>query len=240
MELHVAVDAQRAPVLAHHAGVPLATPQFNTMGNVADFRAQIAHIQNTRPGAALYALGVSAGSGLLARYLGETPNTPIRAAAMHCPGYDLETLFDDVHPVYARLMAQRVKRHFLEANAAILRDHPDYETCAAAPDLATFHRSVHGFAGFPTRDAYLRACNPMEVARDIRTPLLVINAVDDPICHIGIVHRVRDSLIDSIPHGILAITRHGSHCAHFYGVRPRPSWAHRAFAEYFRAQHEGG
>jgi uncharacterized protein len=221
-----------------HAGVPLATPRFNTMGEVGDLRAQIDAVRRARPAAALFAIGVSAGSGLLARYLGETPNTPIRAAAMHCPGYDLEDLFDHAHPMYSRLMAHRVKRYFLDSHVGVLGDHPDYLACAAARDLAEFHRRLHGLAGFSTRADYLRASNPMEVAHDIKTPLLVLNAADDPVCSIRVVNRVRRSLIAAIPHGILAITRYGSHCAHFEGLRRRVSWAHRVLVEYLRAQHQ--
>ena len=219
-----------------HAGVPLATPRFNTMGNVGDLRAQIDHVRASRPDAPLFAIGVSAGSGLLARYLGETPNTPVVAAAMHCPGYDLEDLFDHAHPMYSRLMARRVQRHFLEANASVLADHPDYEACAASRDLAEFHRRAHTLAGFATRSDFLRASNPMGVAHDITIPMLVLNAQDDPVCHIRIVDRARRTLIDALPHGILAITRYGSHCAHLYGVRRRTSWAHRVLVEYLRVQ----
>jgi len=219
-----------------HAGVRLATPRFNTMGNVGDLRAQIAHVRAARPDAPLFAIGVSAGSGLLARYLGETPDTPVRAAALHCPGYDLADLFDHAHPVYSRLMAQRVKRQFLQDNAEVLADHPDYAACAASRDLAELHRRVHRLAGFATRAEYLRASNPMGVAHDITVPMLVLNAADDPICSVRMVERVRRSLIDALPHGMLALTRYGSHCAHLYGVRRRTSWAHRVLVEYLQAQ----
>ncbi|MFK7992212.1 MAG: alpha/beta fold hydrolase [Sandaracinaceae bacterium] len=218
-----------------HAGVPLATPRFNTMGNVADLRAQIARVQEDRPSAPLFAIGVSAGSGLLARYLGESPAAPIRAAAMHCPGYDLETLFDYAHPVYSRVMADRVKRHFLEPNAALFEGHPDYRWCAGARDLAQFHQRAHRLAGYATREQYLRASNPMEVAYDINVPLLVINAEDDPVCSVAMVEQVRRPLIAAIPQGILAVTRYGSHCAHLYGVRRRASWAHRVLVEFLAA-----
>lgn len=220
-----------------HAGIPLATPRFNTLGSVADLRAQIAHVLTTRPEAPLYAVGVSAGSGLLARYLGEASETPIRAAAMHCPGYNLETLFDHAHPVYSRLMADRVKRHFLEPNADVFAGHPDYERCARARDLAEFHQHVHRLSGYATRAEYLRASNPMEVAYDIDIPLLVINAEDDPVCSMRVVEPVRAPLVAAISEGILALTRYGSHCAHLYGVRRRPSWAHRVLVEYLAAQH---
>jgi len=95
---------------------------------------------------------------------------------------------------------------------------------------------VHRLAGFATRAEYLRASNPMGVAHDITVPMLVLNAADDPICSVRMVERVRRSLIDALPHGMLALTRYGSHCAHLYGVRRRTSWAHRVLVEYLQAQ----
>jgi len=218
-----------------HAGVPLATPRFNTLGNVDDLRAQIAHVRAAHPRAPLFAIGVSAGSGLLARYLGETPDTPVVAGVMHCPGYDLRDMFEYVHPVYNRLMARRLKSHFLDPNAALLSELPATRACATARDLAEFHQHVYPLSGFATREDYLRSSNPMEVAHDITVPMLVLNAVDDPICSIRMVERVRRSLIAALPHSILAVTRYGSHCAHLGGVRARVSWAHSVIVDYLRA-----
>ena len=220
-----------------HGGVPLRTPRFNTMGDTEDLRAQLAHVQAARPSAPLFALGTSAGSGLLARYLGETPDTPLRAAALYCPGYDLEDLFDHVHHVYSRIMAGRLKRHFLEPHHALLNECPGYAECSAARDLGTFHRHAHGLAGFASRRDYLRASNPMEVAFDIRIPVLALNAVDDPICRVAMVERVRERLIGSLRHGILAVTRRGSHCAHLEAGGA--SWSHAVLLEYLRAHARG-
>lgn len=218
-----------------HAGVPLATPRFNTMGDVMDLRAQVAHVRALRPEAPLFAVGVSAGSGLLTRYLGETPDTPVVAGVLHCPGYDLADLFDYVHPFYSRVMAGRLKSYFLEPNAEVFLGHPGLEACAEARDLGEFHRHVHTLSGFATREGYLRASNPMGVAHDVTVPMLVLNSADDPVCSIHMVERVRRSLIAALPCGMLAVSRHGSHCAHQYGVRARTSWAHRVIVEYLRA-----
>ncbi|MEO0326410.1 MAG: alpha/beta fold hydrolase [Myxococcota bacterium] len=220
-----------------HGGVPLRTPRFNTMGDTDDLRAQIAHVQAEKPGAPLFALGSSAGSGLLARYLGETPNTPLRAAALYCPGYDLADLFDYVHPVYSRVIAGRLKKYFLAPHEALLRGRPGYAECAAAKDLGAFHRHAHGLAGFATRADYLRASNPMEVAYDITIPMLALNAADDPICRLPMVERVRKRLIGALTHGILAITRRGSHCAHLED--DGRSWSHAVMLEYLRAHAAG-
>ena len=49
----------------------LTSPRINTMGATDDLRRQILAIESRRRNAALYGVGVSAGSGLIVRYLGE-------------------------------------------------------------------------------------------------------------------------------------------------------------------------
>ena len=55
-----------------HGNLPLGKPKINTMGSTSDLAEQLAFIQKKFPGAPLFGIGISAGSGLLARYLGES------------------------------------------------------------------------------------------------------------------------------------------------------------------------
>ena len=76
----------------------------------------------------------------------------------------------------------------------------------------------------------------MLVAREVRIPLLILNAADDPVCVVENVHEHRD-LFATVPDSMLVLTARGSHCAFLEGQwRPR-SWAHRLIAEYFLAVH---
>ena len=77
-----------------HAELPLTAPRINTLGDTADLREQLAVITQRYPHSPLYAVGISAGSGLLVRYLGEEGhNTPIQGAMAYCPGYNVEVAF---------------------------------------------------------------------------------------------------------------------------------------------------
>lgn len=219
-----------------HGSLPLTAPAINTMGCTNDLRAQLRRIHERFPESPLYAVGVSAGSGLLVRYLGEEgPRSLIRSGVAYCPGYDISVAFQRSHPFYSRKVAQTLKRKFLEPHAAHFAHLPSYETCLAARELAEFQDHIFEMAGCSSRDEYLARSNPMQVSEHIAVPVLVLNADDDPLCvlqntleHVDSVKQIKDAL--------LVRTTRGSHCAYFEGWLAR-SWANRLVVNYFLAVH---
>jgi predicted alpha/beta-fold hydrolase len=220
-----------------HGTLPLTAPRFSTLGSTADVRAQLDHIRRRVPAAPLYALGVSAGTALLVRHLGEEgEGTPFAAAIAYCPGYDTTRAFHRIHRLYDRYLLRAMRRYFLERHADTLRDHPSYAAMSASRTVGEFHDRQHGFAGFASVGDFHHHTNPMSVARAVRIPLLILNAADDPVCVVENVDEHRE-LFDAVPDSILVLTARGSHCAFFEGPwRPR-SWAHRLIAEYLDAVH---
>jgi predicted alpha/beta-fold hydrolase len=220
-----------------HAGLPLTAPRINTMGSTEDLHRQVDAIEARRAGAALYGVGVSAGSGLLVRYLGEARSrSRLRAAVALCPAYDIRDAFHHAHPAYDRYLTRNMVRFFLRNNRDVLGGVDGFAECAAAATLSAFHDRLHPLAGFASREAFYRASNPMEVAGDVTVPVLVINAADDPVCVERNVHR---HLADmrQLPRMTLALTRRGGHCGFFDGLRTGASWADRATAEYLGTAH---
>jgi len=209
--------------------------RINTMGSTDDLRRQLAEIMARRPGAALYGVGVSAGSGLLVRYLGEErARSCFRAAVAICPAYDLRDAFRYAHRAYDRYLTRKMIEFFLRRNEDVLARIDGYDACARAKSMAEFHDRLYPLAGFDSREAFYRNSNPMEVARDVTTPVLVINATDDPVCVERNVHRHLDDM-RQLPRMTLALTRHGGHCGFFDGLLTTDSWLERATAEYLRA-----
>lgn len=217
-----------------HGDLPLTAPVLNTMGCTQDLREQLARIGAECPGSPLYAVGVSAGSALLVRYLGEEgPRSAIRAGVAYCPGYDMKVAWGRVTPLYSRWMARRLKQHFLHRHAAALTHLQTYSALLATRDLAGFHENLHEFAGCTDTDDYLARSNPMAVFTTIAVPVMVINADDDPVCvaqnaedHVDAIRRVPDALLVRTPRG--------SHCAFLEGWTAR-SWANRLMADYLLA-----
>ena len=215
-----------------HGDLSLQTAHFNTMGNTDDFAEQVRHIQTSFPESSLYATGVSAGSGVLAHYLGKVgKNTPIKAAIAYCPAYDMRNAFSRAVPFYSKMMAKKLHKLFIEPNKSVLEHLPSYESLRASEDLQEFHQQLYEVAGNHSTDDYMINSNPSEVFDDIKIPMLILNAKDDPVCHIDNVyeHQHRIEAMDNV---ILVLTDRGSHCAYLEGFTAK-SWANRMISDYF-------
>lgn len=220
-----------------HAGLPLTAPKINTMGSTDDFRAQLAAIETRRPGAPLYGLGISAGSGLLVRYLGEArEESRLKAGVALCPAYDLRDAFLYAHRAYDAYLTRKMIDFFLRRNEAVLGTVDGFAECAESTSIAQFHDRIHPLAGFSERETYYEETNPMAVAGDMQVPILVINSADDPVCveRNVLVHLDRMQQLERMT---LAFTRRGGHCAFFEGPTARACWTDRVIAEYFSTAH---
>jgi predicted alpha/beta-fold hydrolase len=218
-----------------HGTLPLTAPRFDTMGSTADLRVQLDAVRRRLPSARLYVVGLSAGSGLLVRWLGEEgAGAAASAGVAYCPGYDIERAFRRVHPLYDRYLTRVVKRYFLDRHAAMLAGRPGWDALQATRSLGDFHDRLHPFAGHASAAAYYAASNPMAVAAGIRVPLLTINADDDPVCvHQNVLDHV--PLVEALPDAVLAVTRGGAHCAFYQGLWRPTSWAERVIVEWLAA-----
>lgn len=206
------------------------------MGDTDDLREQLRLVGERYPQSALYAAGISAGSGLLIRYLGEQGmDTPLRGAFAYCPGYDIRVAFARSRAPYTRLMARKLVRQFVTPNRQALPHLPSLASLEDAQSLDEFHRHLYECAGYPSQQAFLDNCNPMMVMEKVSVPLLVLNAEDDPVCVVGNV-RDHQQAMARMPRTLLAVTTRGSHCAYLAGLTAR-SWAHYLAADFLQAVH---
>ena len=156
------------------------------------------------------------------RYLGERGATA-RVAAAFCnsPGYDIAVALTRCGVPYdSHYYLAGVKRHYLGANGAMLaaRDADALAACDKATSLHGFLAAAAPFAGAATFGEYLLRSNPIGTAHDIRVPILILNADDDPICSSK---NVDDhiALFRTHPTAVLARMPRGGHCG-FYAGRP--------------------
>ena len=223
-----------------HAELPLTAPRINTMGSVHDLDEQLDHICERRPSSPLYGVGISAGSGLLVRYLGEKRDASrFVAGVAEGPAYDIPSGLRHAHRGYDAYLTRKMIRFFLERNRETLCDLEGFDHCAEARTMMEFHERLYPLAGFETREAYEVASDPMRVAGDMTTPVLVLNAEDDPVCSVINVHRHRKAM-QKLERTITALTRYGGHCGFYERWNPESSWADRAIAEYLTAVESSG
>lgn len=215
-----------------HGDMTLDTANFNTMGNTDDFAAQIEHIKTQYPESELYATGISAGSGVLAQYLGEVGHsTPIKAAVAYCPAYDMRHAFTRAKPFYSKMMAKKLNKLFITPNRDKFAHLSSFEALNNADDLHEFHQHLYEVAGNASTEDYMDKSNPSTVFDHITIPILILNAKDDPVCHIDNVYENRHR-VEAMNNVILVLTDRGSHCAYFEGFTAKP-WANRMISDYF-------
>ncbi|WP_108973888.1 alpha/beta fold hydrolase [Leptospira ryugenii] len=215
-----------------HGNLPLTKPSINTMGSTLDLQEQIKHIRNKFPKAPLLGLGISAGSGLLARYLGESGKKCAFSAAMAIsPAYDIEKAFPRVHPTYSRLMALRLRQYFLKRHETILKDKYGFGILDSAKTIHEFQDNLYHIADHPDRNSYYRDHNPIHVIGEVDVPLLILNAEDDPVC---VKENVEENLhwFDRLPKTILVKLKRGSHIAFLEGLSAK-SWSDELICDYF-------
>jgi hypothetical protein len=219
-----------------HTGAPLTSPRVNLLGCTDDLRAQIVAVQARFPAAPLLALGSSAGTGLLVRYLGEEGiKAPVAAAVAVCPGYDTGPgkAFSRFSPLMDAHILKAIKRFFLRRhNEPLLRAVPGYAAVAGAKSIAAYQEAAYALEGYADVAELHEKTNPMGVAHDIRVPICVINAADDPVCSVQNVHD-NAALFDAAHDRMLVLTERGSHCTYYEGLWwPRGSWCDRLALEY--------
>lgn len=219
-----------------HDGLPLPVPKINLFGSVEDLKEQLNFIQTKLPHSDLYAVGSSAGTGLLVRYLGEeAENTPIKAAFALCPGYNTETGFKNVHPIYSKIMTKKLIQKFILPYRETWQQIPDWDKILHVKTLAEFEKNYYKMAGFDDYESYVKASNPIYVFEDITVPLMILNAENDPVCSIKNLELYKEPIMN-MPNIMVVTTKKGSHCGFYEGTFKTTSWATRLMAEFLLHQ----
>ncbi|EPA1215002.1 YheT family hydrolase [Acinetobacter baumannii] len=219
-----------------HAGLPMPVPQISLFGSTSDLKEQLNHIQSLFPASDLYAVGSSAGTGLLVRYLGEQgEDTPFKAAFAMCPGYNTEIGFKNVHPFYSKMMTKKLFKYFIYPYQNTWSQIASLEKVLSATNLEEFEKEYFEMAGFEDYETYCKSINPIYVFENIKIPLMILNAEDDPVYSIKNLEPYKEP-IQQMSNVAVVTTKKGSHCAFYEGWRST-SWAARLMADYFLIEH---
>ena len=256
------LNAGIRPVVLHARGCGqrLTTACFNLFGRTDDVRECVKRIGAKYPDASVALYGVSAGTALLVRYLGEEGQRPagertvprVYAGVADSPGYDIGVCLTRVAWLYdSAFYINVLKKHWLDgANGDLVRRlAPDaYERMRAS-------RNMHDFmvAASPCADVemvrsrerlassavyadsfagFLAASNPMGVAEHIDVPVLVLNADDDPICATANTDENAELMLrQGCRKGVVLRLPTGGHCGFYAGLRAR-RWGDRLAANF--------
>lgn len=229
----IAADKGFRPVVFNkrgHGGCRITTPKLQSFGDPEDFKFVVNHVERKYPNASLTAIGVSAGSGLLASYLGEErENTPLVANVGISPGYDAAKLFNEyLRPPYDYLLMQGLRR-IIRENEKVLAAKFDISSVLAATSVAEIEERLYcKIYGYRTVDEYWHANNPMRDITEIKKPMLCISARDDPVCPEGLIPF---SLFTQYENVMLAAMDRGGHCG-FVEEGTLTNWAEKTAVDY--------
>ncbi|MDA3921011.1 MAG: hydrolase [Salinisphaera sp.] len=182
-------------------------------GDTADFSQVVDLIRQRFPQAAIAAVGYSLGGNVLIKYLGEQGSrSPLSCATAVSVPYDLKACAQAMQQGVSRVYQAHLingLREMLEAKAdtvelpvrllddlATLRDFPSFDNAVTAP--------LNGFRD--AEDYYARSSSGPFLSR-VKTPTLIIHALDDPFMTRGIV-PTENMLSDAIR---VELSEHGGH-----------------------------
>ncbi|KAL3792772.1 hypothetical protein ACHAWO_002377 [Cyclotella atomus] len=179
----------------HTPNQRLKSPRWNLFGDVDDLEQVYWFIKQNlvTNDTAFFLHGISAGTAVTVTALSkwdrrravepDRPAPAIVASLDLTPGYDISTVMlrERFLWPYNDLLMQTVKGHFVVQNEELLRSH-DNETVDKLLRATSLQEIVDVgviFAGYENVTHYYEDINPINALKDIMTPKLVLNAVDD-------------------------------------------------------------
>ena len=211
----------------------LTIPKINIFGSTDDIKFFIEnYLLKRRPNAKILMIGISAGSGLVGRFLGENNNSSLITAAMGlCPGYDISVCMNRSDFFYKNHLINSIKNFYLKKNIHHFHSFDGFNECLNAIDAQEYLDNAYAMAGYKSKDDYYKNCNPILVMSNITTPFMLINSKDDPVCVYQNALENLHLFLNS-PSMIFVGTKTGTHCA-FWEKFSTKSWAEKVTFEYF-------
>lgn len=146
---------------------------FNFIGDIKELQLVIQFIQQTYPGVDIHAIGASAGSALLIRYLGKfNPSRDIKSAVLVSPGYHFVRSFESMSGLSKAYLINKLKykvRHMYKDQVNHIRTLDDW---------IEFQSKM---LGYRTKEDYIRESDPVYYLTKINVPTLFLSSLDDTI-----------------------------------------------------------
>ncbi|XP_059662142.1 embryogenesis-associated protein EMB8 [Cornus florida] len=195
---------------------PVITPQFYSASFIEDLREVVTHVSTRYPKANLYAAGWSLGANILVRYLGQESHTcPLSGAVSLCNPFNLVIADEDFHKgfnnVYDKALATSLCKIF-KKHALLFEDmggEYNIPMVANAKSVREFDEGLTRVSfGFKSVDDYYSNSSSSDSIKNVCTPLLCIQAGNDPIAPSRGIPR-KD--IKENPNCMLIVTPKGGH-----------------------------
>jgi uncharacterized protein len=212
-------------------------------GETGDLEAVVRHVAAEAPGRAVAVAGFSLGGNQVVKWLGERGDdlpAELRAAVAISVPFDLAACAEalDGPGFWPWVYRERFLRRLRGKALGKARQHPGAIDAGAVARAATFSEydglvtaPIHGFASALD---YWRQCSAGRFVGDVRRPLLLVSADDDPLV------PARTLPVEAAarnPAVTLEVTRGGGHVAFVAGGPLRPTFWVEARALAFLRRH---
>ncbi|KAK1382268.1 Embryogenesis-associated protein EMB8 [Heracleum sosnowskyi] len=195
---------------------PVTTSQFYSASYTEDIREVVKHVSSRYPEAKLYAAGWSIGANILVHYLSQESDACLLTGAVSlCNPFDLVIADEDFHKgfnnVYDKALASSLRKIF-KKHAPLFEDMGGEFNIPLAASAKTVREFDDGITrvsfGFKSVDDYYSYSSSSKVIKNVRIPLLCIQAENDPIAPSrGIPYED----IKGNPNCLLIVTPKGGH-----------------------------
>ena len=163
-------------------------------GETSDLQRVYTHIRETRPLSPIAVIGYSLGGNVLLKWLGQTrPSPAIFACVAISVPFQLDICADTLDKggsiVYRNHMITNLKKSF-ELKKQFFMDtgnHEENKRLQALPDVTPMKSFWHfddritaPLFGFDSVHSYYREASSRQYIKSIKTPTLIIQALDDP------------------------------------------------------------
>jgi len=224
------------------AGKPNRLPRSYHSGDTADAAAWLESLRDRYPHAPLYAIGYSLGGNMLLKLLGEQGGSSLLSAAVSVSApLQLDISARRMEQGLSRFYQWYLLRSLKSKLAEKYRSHPmesllgaDLERIGRIGNFYTFDTlytaPIHGFV---SAEEYYRSSSARQFLNAIKTPVLIIQAEDDPFMTREILPEPSE-LSESIR---LEIYPHGGHVGFVAGTLWRPEyWLEKRILAYIEEQ----
>lgn len=197
-------------------GSPVTTPQFYSASFLGDMYEVVSHVSDRYPDANLYGVGWSLGANILVRYLGqESHNCPLSGAVSLCNPFDLVVSDADFrkgfNKIYDKALSSALSKIF-NKHALLFEDiggEYNIPLVANAKSVRDFDDGLTRVSfGFKSVDDYYSNSSSSDSIKHVQTPLLCIQAANDPIAPSRGIPRED---IKENPNCLLVVTSKGGH-----------------------------
>ncbi|KAI9092288.1 hypothetical protein K1719_027788 [Acacia pycnantha] len=195
---------------------PVTTPKFYSASFLGDLREVVSHVNTLYPEANIYAVGWSLGANILVRYLGQESHAcPLSGAVSLCNPFNLIVADEDFRKgfnnVYDKALAKALREIF-KKHALLFEDIGGEYNIELAANAKTVREYDDGITrvsfGFKSVDEYYSNSSSSDSIKYVQTPLLCIQAADDPIAPARGIPRED---IKENPNCLLIVTPKGGH-----------------------------